>query len=140
MSPQVSLVDFFYCCIRYSCDFYPFCPPRALCLQCLTCLSCPFCLISTLLAPVVLLVPLVLLIFFCFQVRCMSPACFSSSSDQSSFEKRLVTSNKDYHFHFLVENAITFQTFEKDNTSSATATSWTLASEAVPSGCKTWIN
>ena len=77
---------------------------------------------------------------FCFQVRCMSPACFSSSSDQSSFEKRLVTSNKDYHFHFLVENAITFQTFEKDNTSSASATTWTRASEAVPSGCKTWIN
>ena len=76
----------------------------------------------------------------CFQVRCMSPACFSSSSDQSSFEKRLISSNKDYHFHFLVKNAITFQTFEKDNTSSATATSRALASEAVPSGCKTWIN
>ena len=77
---------------------------------------------------------------FCFQVQCMSPACFSSSSDQSSFEKRLISSNKDYHFTCLTKIAITFQTFEKDNTSSATATSRTFASEAVPSGCETWIN
>ena len=129
----------FYCYLCFPCNHYPFCPPRPPCLQCLTCLSCPFCLFSTLLAPAVLLAPLALLIFFCFQVRCMSPPCFSSSSDQSSLEKRSISSNKDYHFTCLTKIAITLQTFEKDNTSSATATSRTFASEAVPSRCKTLI-